>query len=178
MKINVIAFEGLFSFDRNGSKAAINYLQGRGPKPSRPFFGGYLLHGLLIPMIEREHDFDLAIYPWTTNAEDVSYSRESLNVIVGHSFGGRAAIDMAEFLAVREMQASLMTLDARSLPLGYGRFRAPKGLSSAYNYYQFGLLRGYPVEYAINITLKGVGHGSVPSHPQVLDHLDAKLRGK
>lgn len=184
MKKCIIGFEGLFSFDRKGVEAAIQYQQGTGSRPKAPLFGGYLLHELILPMIERGHDFDFKIYPWTQIyrcaqiLSNISYSRESMNIIIGHSFGAPTAIRVAELLIASEMPTSLLTLDCRCLPFSSGRFRSPIGTHSPRNYYQRGLLRGYPVEYAINITLKDVGHGGVPGHPRVVEYLDGYLKGK
>lgn len=79
-------------------------------------------------------------------------------VIVGHSFGVRAAVETAITAPNCKM---LLLLDPRMPPFGAGGVVAPKGIRTVC-IYQRGLMRGHPVKGATNIELKGVRHTNVP----------------
>lgn len=130
MKPHVIAFEGLFSF----------------------WPAGYVRNGLLKPLAEKHPDkFTYEVYSWFWGRPKIPKDCGAL-IIVGHSFGGKRAI---EFANENEIYATV-TMDPRMQPPAAKNDRT-------YNYYQQSSgLKGFKVDMASNILLKDVSHTQIP----------------
>lgn len=94
-------------------------------------------------------------------------------IVIGHSFGVRSAVKSA--IAGRDCKL-LLLLDPRMPPWGTGGVVAPKGVRTVCIYRE-GLMRGYPVEGAHNIRLKGVSHVGVPFTDEALEQVRIAMGG-
>jgi len=104
-------------------------------------------------------------------------------VIVGHSFGGPAAIDLAKNLAQSEVKVdALYSID----PVVRDIFRPlsrPSNTSFLVNYRQSGTNPGKELSFADRDRLLqssssfAVGHMSIPGHPAILKDIEGKIAG-
>lgn len=127
--------------------------------------GRWVRRGLL----NRIEGYEKREYAWTSGAKDTNRPC----IVVGHSFGCKAAVETADNSTNCHM---LLLLDPRMPPFGTGGVVAPKGIRTVC-IYQRGLMRGHPVKGAENIELKRVRHTSVPFTDEALKYALEGLRG-
>lgn len=177
----VVAFEGWLSFSSGYAKRLYRY-QDRlraGESPSRPLpplFSSYVGKYLLAPELARRGGPDVVIYPETSEfpldspalAMVLAWHREFGSalklIVVGHSFGGHAALRLSRKLEARGVQVDhLLTIDPRSRGQ-YDQFVTPGNVTENQNYYQRSpVLPGYPIDGARNHRLRGAVHTLMPS---------------
>jgi hypothetical protein len=178
----VIGFEGLASFDGKGTQQAYSFLKG-GERPRRGL-SGFLLHGLLVPLMDRlRGHVEFLVFPETSvmsTADSVpsecarAWMERPGNrlVLVGHSYGGHAVNLLAENLEQRRVSiARVVTVDARTR-LYLGRLHKTTNVALWENYYQRNtpFLFGSRVEEAdlnVDLSRSGVFHGNIPAAPAI-----------
>ena len=185
----LIGFEGLASFDSTGTHVSyrqhLQALRGESPEPMRRGSGGYLLHGLLNRVMkERARHAEVLVLPYTAGAEACAeaWMRHQGNrlVLLGHSYGGHTASQLASALARAAVPVSaVLTVDPRLK--GYvGSFVRPATVALWENYYQKNtpFLNGYLVSGADlnrNLSSTGVKHVTIPYSPVVGEALERML---
>lgn len=130
-------------------------------------FFQWLGRGLLNPIKQQRFPSVVVHYrAWTSGKIIVSNT-----VVIGHSFGVRAAVEQCD-----STTKLLLLIDPRMPPWGSGGVVAPKGVRTVC-IYQRGFMRGYPVEGAMNydVTGDGYGHTALPWHPKVHEILESVL---
>lgn len=193
----VIAFEGLASFDASGTRAAYLYhwkiSQGESAEAPKPGRSGYLLHGLLVPMIKQKN-FEFLVFPHGSIAEGNASPAQSCAaiwlqqpgrslVITGHSYGGHAAQNLADNLNQADITVdAVITIDPR-LRVYAGSFGRTRNVRLWKNFYQTNtlLLNGYEIPGAdINQDLSstGVSHTAMTKRVEVFAALKNTLSGK
>jgi hypothetical protein len=193
----IVAYEGLASYDSSGARAAYSHFdQDRNFKNSKNLArggGGYVLHGLLKPLLEEArgtleflslpHDSqgdgagsvaEVCIRAW------LATHRQTKLTIMGHSYGGHAANQLASALNRLGVTIdSVYTLDPRTRFYA-GSFQRTPNAVVWQNFYQKGtpFLNGYVVPGAdLNQLLTGVGHTSVPFVAEIFNRVSARLLG-
>lgn len=182
----VIAFEGLASFDSAGTRAAYFYhwqlSQGVNATPPRAGRRGYLLHGLVVPMI-KEADFEFLVFPHDSIAQGRASPAQSCAtiwlqqpgrslVITGHSYGGHAAQNLAANLNLARLTVdAVITVDPR-LRLYSGSFGKTQNVRLWENFYQTNtpFLNGYEVPGAdsnVDLSHTDVGHTGMTKRAEV-----------
>lgn len=139
VNVLIVAFEGLVSFDSGGTSAAYRYQVQKAagdpravrpvpiPIPGIPFVGGgYVLNGLLMPLIDRFGDrFEFLVFRHFEQSESdetvpavcarvwLSGAPGRRIVIVGHSAGGLAAAQLTRSLERARLWVDLVvTIDS------------------------------------------------------------------
>lgn len=182
----VIAFEGLASFDSSGTKAAYVYhwklSQGQAATAPRAGRSGYLLHGLIVPMIAQA-SFEFLVFPHGSISEGRASPAQSCAeiwlqqpgrslVITGHSYGGHAAQNLADNLdQARITVDAVITVDPR-LRVYAGDFGKTRNVRLWENFYQTNtpFLNGYVVPGADSnqdLSRSGVSHTGMTKRPEV-----------
>jgi hypothetical protein len=180
----VIAFEGLASFDTTGVRAAYDLFErDRNFSASTQIArgsAGYVLHGVLKPLLAQArgrieflslpHDAQGAGHgsvAETCVVEWLKVAPATKITIIGHSYGGHAANQLASALDDLNVPVdSVFTLDPR-LRFYAGSFQRTRNAALWENYYQTNtpLLNGYVVPDAdlnMNLSATGVGHTGLP----------------
>jgi hypothetical protein len=194
----VIAFEGLLSHDARGTREAYTYhhelINGhRGTPPSR-YGAGYVLHGLMVPLIRRHKggmEFLVFNEPsisgsgaanvpetcariWMANPRNHPDLVGRKLIILGHSYGGHAANQLANNLnnkTPRVRVDTVVTMDART-KYGFGTLERPSNVERWENYMHSGgiSLRGYRVTGAdVNASVEGTSHTTIQASQAVFD---------
>lgn len=183
----VVGFEGLLSFDAPGTSAAYRYQLGLGPKPP-PFFvpalgGGYLLHGLMLPLVdEYRSSFEFLVFRHTEQlfgddsvpavcariwARGAPAGVARRIVIAGHSAGGLSASLLALSLEHAGVPVDLLvTIDAMPAPIP-----RPGNVRRWENYRQNIPLPApgvYVPDADLNKTIWTTNHFSIPGDPAVV----------
>lgn len=191
----LIGFEGLMGFNSSGSKQAVEYqcnlsYGGNGKKPGG--FGGQVLKAITVPVIEKyKNQVRVLMYPWgscsrascagpiamaTQWMRDSDKSLNSMGrkvIVVGHSFGGDAAIILGNKLAEKGVKVdSVFSIDPRKQGTGLGGFKKA-GSARWVNFYQKKdfLLMGWEVSGAENnylVPTSFPGHLKLPHHDKIL----------
>lgn len=193
----VVAFEGLSSYDSTGVAAAYSLFEQdplfRGASQISRGSAGYVLHGLLKPLLEQgngkieflsfPHDSqdeahgsvpEICILAWLKAAPSTKIT------IIGHSYGGHAANQLASVLDADGVSLdSVFSLDPRTRYY-VGTLQRTTNANLWLNFYQTNtpFLNGYQVPGAdanIDLSYTGVSHTELPSasevHARVFDHL-------
>jgi pimeloyl-ACP methyl ester carboxylesterase len=153
--MTIIAFEGLASYG-----------------------AGFVLHGLLEPL-HKKYPGALHIkrYAWNVAQQVPSDNGDGPLIIVGHSFGGPAALNYATRCKHVDL---LVTMDPR-LPT-MAQFKKQANVGRLVNVYRTGFMPGYAIEGAENIKLPFwsnlFSHTSVPYQPIVLETVSKFIEGK
>lgn len=182
----VIAFEGLASHSSGYANDLLKYQDKirSGQKASKPspvtmnFIGKHLLkpyldqtkgHAEFITFSEASQKGANSPAVQCAVAWHNSYGPELNLIVVGHSFGGYAAIKLCNELAKKKIPVDhMLTIDARTMPGNYKNFIKPDNVASAQNFFQKSLfMPGYPIEGAVNTRIKGIDHGHMPGGEQV-----------
>ncbi len=168
----VIAFEGLASFSASNTRAAYDYQNAlaKGQNANSPTggMGGFVARGLMVPTVQKlKGSFEFIVLPYTATGTANTCALEWKRVagrkliIAGHSFGGYAAVRLAEGLAQRNVRPdTVITIDPRWIVGGIFRSR---NATRWENYYQLGGgLPGKSIPDAeVNERLSG-GHTGMP----------------
>lgn len=194
-KTLVIAFEGFASYDGSGTREAYRYhhalvnRQDPGEAPSRGL-GGFVLHGLMLPLIKKHKGgIEFLVFPqqsisgngtsvaeacarvWMANPRKEPDLAGRRLIIIGHSYGGHSANQLAS--ALHEAQPvrvdSVLTMDART-KFYVGGLERPANVRRWENYKHSGgiSLRGYNVDGAdLNASITGASHTSLPWAPPI-----------
>ncbi|MEZ6186929.1 MAG: thioesterase domain-containing protein [Planctomycetota bacterium] len=190
----VVAFEGLWSYRGSYTRALLRYQDRRrrgaaARPPTAPPLSSYVSQRLIAPLLA-EGGPDVALFSETSETADASEALDTVLawrqvlgselrlVVVGHSFGGLAALRLARKLGARGVEVQhLLTLDPRApTAAGYREFVTPSGVREHHTYYQRGWwLPGRPIEGSQNHRLQGVGHTAVPGAPEVRARFQAML---
>lgn len=183
----IIAFEGLGSFDPIGTRESYRYQLTRaaGSQTARPLFnpvpiigGGYILHELLLPLVDRYGDaFEFLVYPHYEQGSDdsvpavcarmwVSGAPGRRLIVIGHSAGGGAASRL-----VRSLQASRVWVDLvvtiDSVWTG-GRTSNARRWENYHN--------AYPEVSGADVNLYiPTNHFSIPGSPQIYQSISRQL---
>ena len=183
----IIAFEGLLSYDDSGTQEVYQYLWNvqNGQPATQPGSGsaGYVLHELLVPYFEAHpSDAEFLVFSWDTQSNNsgstaeicadawMSVAGRSL-IIVGHSYGGDAANQLASVLQTDgNVPIQVLTIDPR---LAVGSFQRTSNASVWDNFLQTNtpFLNGSTVPGAdenVDLSSSGVGHTGMPGMPQVM----------
>lgn len=200
-RVLIIGFEGLAGFNSAGSNQASVYqcqLSHGMPARKPGGIGGQVLGALAIPVIEKyknqvkvlmfAHDActgsgtlpEEIAAQWMADANKSEATNGRRVIILGHSFGGDAAVILGRSLAARGVKVdSVFTMDPRKRPIGTGGFKAA-GSARWVNFYQkfdF-LLMGWEIAGAENNFLLAsplMGHLVLPHHPKILPALMAQI---
>jgi len=173
----VIAFEGLASFSASAARAAYQYQTAleKGLSPGAPTGGmsGFVARGLMVPTVQKfKGTFEFVVFPYTATAAAETCALHWMRVsgrrlvIAGHSFGGHAAVKLADSLGQRNVRPeTVITIDPRWIMGGIYRSR---NAARWENYYQIGGgLPGKSMSDAdVNQRLRG-GHTGMPFQPEV-----------
>ncbi|MBI3548419.1 MAG: hypothetical protein HY078_05135 [Elusimicrobia bacterium] len=197
----VIGFEGWTAFDSLATRAAYRYQDAvasgaAARKPGRTLYFGHVVHDLMIPLVDRYGDrFEFIVFPeWTSRGGGslpercaAAWMRSPAGpglaagrslVLIGHSFGGDAAHELAAALARRRVPvAAVYTIDPRPRA-PFAGFERPANVERWENYYQSWGLAGSVVGGAdvnANLSRWGIGHGSLPAAPMILRSLSRRL---
>lgn len=196
-KLLLVGFEGAACYEESTVRQAYRYqyLRELGENPRRPVggAGGFVTQALVLPLIERfGSEIEYLILPqsasnsvgetipslctkiWLKGAPDRRVA------LVGHSWGGHAAILLLNTLARFKVKVKLaMTLDAVG-KIGGVRMARTRNVEHFENYYQTSplYLHGYPIPGAdVNLDLDkygaGYGHGKLPHDPKILRSLES-----
>lgn len=187
----IIVFEGLWSLNQRTvnslQKFRTDIISGKKVDIKLRGRGGYVTKGPLAYLVDnyaKEFDFFvlshktekrrnkskalLCVLEWN----EVFGDELDLNII-GHSFGGYAALYLMHKLDERGLFINnIITIDARAYSKGYKFFYTSENVGILKNYYQKGFLRGYEIKGAVNKRLRGVSHGSISSSEQVFRGAD------
>lgn len=194
LKTLIIGFEGLGSFNAALTQAAYqsHWQRTEGAAvtaPSGGGSGGYLLRGMLLPLLEAHgsqiefldfpHDSQQAA--GTSNAEVCAtvWMRQPGRrlLVTGHSYGGHAANQLAEALERAKVTIeTVVTVDARTR-MYVGDLHKTSNVGTWANFYQRNtpFLPGYVVDGAdlnMNLSTTGVQHGGIPAAPAVREFLE------
>lgn len=199
----VIAYEGLFSSSAMNANLLSEYREAlaTGKPASRPayLFGlSFLVRGPLTRLVEQYKNqvqvFDYA-YSGHTSASSVPATCAKLWMsdkgpgaegrrvaIVGHSFGGGAAWELADTLNKQGTPVDcVITADARapSMCMGecwHGRPK-PANVKQWANFYQRGALKGNIIPGATNSYQGGFSHGNIQNSPALYEALSRCVSG-
>lgn len=92
------------------------------------------------------------------------------DIIVGLSFGGAAACEIAKH---NPSCKAVITMDARVL---YRPYKKAEHVIRHVNFFQTGFMRGYEIEGADNIKVRGYRHTAMPSNPDVKNIIDNYIK--
>ena len=193
----LIGFEGLISFDASGTQAVYRYLwdlshERKAPAPTWGS-GGYLLHGLIVPLIKHyDRSIEILMFPEYSQSDSAGSAAERCAttwvksasdrklVILGHSYGGHAANQLATALDRGRVPIDFVyTVDARVK--GYvGSLGRTKNAARWENFYQTNtlFLNGYVVPDADtneNLSSAGVSHTSIPASRTIFSAVTGRL---
>jgi hypothetical protein len=123
--------------------------------------GCYYLRPLTKAVKSLNLNVEVVTYPWTVKPLDVQYTEE--DIVCGHSYGGDKALKLRSW--IQKEPKALFFLDPRK-PLS----TKPEWYVSgkAYCYYQTVSVKGYEVEGAENMLIKGFNHFRMPQNPKFL----------
>lgn len=107
---------------------------------------------------------EVVTYPWTVWNGSIDVKED--DIVCGHSFGANVAIKIWQGWGVGGRY--LFILDGRIPPFGTSYKNKLWKDRNAYNYYQTGFVRGYPIEGAENHLVKGFSHYRMPRNPAFL----------
>lgn len=184
-QMNTAAFESLYNASetiKEGQEADIP-----GGRYSATGLTGQagVTRGLLLPLM-RSHGNK--VEPISVGQENTSVAQACAEiwmkvkgrklVIVGHSYGGPGALDLAKSLNARGVNVdALFSID----PVERNLLRpmsAPPRVDFLANYYQTGLNRGQNLPFAtMNRQLTGTGHMDIPGDPVILRDLQSRIDG-
>lgn len=192
----IIGFEGLWSLNQRKVDQLQKYQSqlnnGAKPKLSLRGSGGYITKGPMAYLVknygqhfaftvlshrtEKNNNYSIAL---TCINEWHKVFKDNLDLhIIGHSFGGYASLYLMHKLNHFNIPIStITTADARAYSRGYKYFYASENVHSFHNFFQKGFLRGYPIEGAQNLQIKGPSHGTIPSHKRVIEAVDRIFSG-
>jgi hypothetical protein len=184
----IIAFEGLLSFDDAGTTAFYEYIWdlNHGVSASEPTGGsaGYVLHELITPVIEQHRaDTEFLMFPETSQSDSSGSAPEACAIewakvagrklfVIGHSYGGHAANQLAEVLDSDKITiAGVVTIDPRT-KYGIGTLGRTRNAVVWDNFFQTNtpFLNGATVPGAdenVDLSNTGVQHTGMPGMPQV-----------
>lgn len=145
-KVKIVYYEGLMSYN--------NFFG---------LFGAYVQRYLISKL---KGNVEVVGRPWTSDE-----SVEGFDIVIGHSFGAYKAFEKAKRGQV------LITMDMRGWWVlnpkkNHDLYFETKPGVMHFNFYQKKPLKGYMVLGARNLHLKGVSHGSLPSHPVIIKQLN------
>ncbi len=182
----IVVFEGLWAYSSDYAARIYAYQDQlrAGGSPARPAASGLSFVGkqLIVPQMRETHaKADLLLLPETSENGEASIAEQAVRawhqvhgaalkvVVVGHSFGGWSALRLARKLERRSLRvASILTVDARSIPTNYPQFVTPPNVGEHANFFQKSLwMPGYRVDGATNVKLF-VNHGAIPGAPEVV----------
>lgn len=202
-KALIIGYEGLFSSSPINANLLSSYREklATGQKASRPLYlfgGSFLTRGPLTRVVEQyKNRVQVLMFgrigqtgpesvPGKCAAmwmQDKGPGTEGRKVIiVGHSFGGAAARDLANSLQKKNVKVdAVITADPRD-PVCMGEcFPGSKPANVSYwgNFYQnsFLSLRGHKVSGASNTHLSGVRHGTIQNAPAFYQAIANRIDG-
>lgn len=200
-RVLIIGFEGLAGFNSAGSnQASIYQCQLSHGLPARKpgGIGGQVLKSLAVPVIEKyknqvkvlifAHDSckgsgslpEAIAAQWMADANKSENTKGRRVIILGHSFGGDAAVILGRSLAARGVSVdSVFTMDPRKRPIGTGGFQSA-GSARWVNFYQKldAALMGWEIAGAENNYLWAspiLGHIMLPKNPKILSALMAQI---
>jgi hypothetical protein len=197
VKTLVIGFEGLISFDSSGTQAAYKFLWdlSHSRKAPAPTYGGggYLLHGLVVPLIKHyDKKIEVLMFPEYSQSSSAGSAAERCAtiwvksasgrklVITGHSYGGHAANQLAVQLDQARVPIDFVfTVDARTKNY-IGSLGRTQNAARWDNFYQTNtlFLNGYSVPDAdsnTNLSSDGVSHTSIPGSPKIFQAVTGRL---
>ncbi|MEZ0313166.1 MAG: hypothetical protein ACAI38_15435 [Myxococcota bacterium] len=189
MNTLVMGFEGLISYDESGTAETYAWAAGaRRDPPQGAMASGYVLHGLVRPLLQRHGDrMEFLVFPHEAESGDPNglpatcariwqqQSRARRLVVAGHSMGGASASSLARTLAATNTRLDLMvTIDAVSTPqtplqrwASTARvFNFPRTLRLPV----FGTIDGADLQ-----TRVPAWHIGVPGHPTVVDAVSREV---
>ncbi len=137
----------------------------------------FLQNQLIKPLLAKYPDkFKPTYIAWH---QYVPYINRDFEIVIGHSLGGGAVIEMAK----RDKFPVYITVDPRHMTNAglfdwfipfLGDFQVPK-LARLHNFYQRGFMSGYPVQGAVSNTKVWSTHFTIPSHPAIVQFLESIL---
>jgi hypothetical protein len=190
----LVAFEGLASFSAASTTQAYRYLwELNHHLPATPPAGaltGFVVNGTLVPLIRRYPGaIEVLAFPYGSQSDAAGSVPERCAlewmkvpgrhlVVIGHSFGGDAAVQLMGQLEARQLPVDLaVTLDpVPKTPRPYSVIHTTRNARRWENYYQRGLPpRGASLPSArVNVQLH-VAHTAVPFQPEVASSLAARV---
>jgi pimeloyl-ACP methyl ester carboxylesterase len=195
----VIAYEGLGGYNPSLSNAMdayrcqLIYAQGQPSSPASVGMGGALSRGLLLPLVTKyKNQVQFLVYPEydirgsgsSAEACAAIWKREDPSrklILTGHSFGGHAAVMLAEALHRRGVSVDgVVTVDPRNKERKFGGgFRKTPNVQRWENFYQklpspLVPLPGYTVDGANNHLLFG-GHVFLPYKAEVRRAMESMI---
>lgn len=165
----IVSFEGLGSFSQSFAdktyKGLENAKKSKRAKKARgsmnfvaknliaPNLSEIAKHSEILLLSERTHrSREKTVASTCVQAWNKIYRGKAEFIILGHSFGGYAAINLAQTLAKTDVPVkAMLTMDARTTPGNYKHFWKPDNVELHINHFQKGLwMPGYRVKDAQN----------------------------
>lgn len=201
-KALIIGYEGLFSSSPINANLLSNYREklATGKKASRPFYafgGSFLTRGPLTRIVEAyKNKVQVLVFGrvgktsadsipgkcatiWMQDKGEGTEGRKV--IIVGHSFGGGAAWELANSLRAKGVTVDgVVTADARSPKQCMGEcwnWAKPSNVTYWSNHYQRGLLRGHEIPGASNQYHSGFSHGTIQNAPAFYKAIANRIDG-
>ena len=185
----IVVFEGLGSFDSAGTQALYRLFDQdrhlREPSGWNSKAAGYVLRGLLYPLLlKSEGRTEFLVFPHHSVTDENGGSVEACLIawlqsspqtkimIIGHSYGGHAANQLARRLEARHIEVdSVVTLDPRT-KFYSGSLGRTQNVRNWLNFYQLNtaFLKGYAVPGADlnqNLSSTGASHFNLPELPTI-----------
>jgi len=201
-KALVIGYEGLFSSSPINANLLSSYREklATGKKASRPFYafgGSFLVRGPLTRIVENyKNKVQVLVFGrvgktsadsipgkcatiWMQDKGEGTEGRKV--IIVGHSFGGGAAWELANSLRAKGVTVDgVVTADPRSPKQCMGEcwnWAKPSNVSVWSNHYQRMPLRGHEVPGASNQYHSGYSHGTIQNAPAFYQAIANRIDG-
>lgn len=165
----IVAFEGLASYSNEAAQKSYQYFDdfSNGKKVQIPKLGSmnFLNENLLLPHMKRiSETSEILILSESSQRKDETiaelcitewvktYQNKIRLIILGHSFGGYAAINLSRKLSLDKIEIDeILTMDARAMPNEYKYFTKSDNVNEVWNYFHKGpLMPGYAIKGAKN----------------------------
>jgi len=165
----IVSFEGLASYSNSAAEKTYQYLdqikvnkQGRAPRLGSMNF---VANNLLVPQMKQiAKDSELLLMSENSQREKNAVATQCVKawskvygpklklIVLGHSFGGYAALNFATEVKKFGIEIdSMLTMDARAMPSEYKYFATPPNVAEHFNFFHKGpWMPGYEIKGAQN----------------------------